>query len=182
MKNRRLYVCMILVMLSLVMVSMPTASWGFATASSTQAASSLCEQNEKIVFSCPVKSSNKIVSLCASRKLTKTEGYLQYRFGLPGKVELEYPKQHGEAQKAFRYSHYFRAQVDSTEISFSIDGYGYTVFDNYNGEEKPAIAEQGVTVTPPTGKKDVTYSCKGRAKIDFGELPDVLENVSSPQQ
>jgi hypothetical protein len=49
----------------------------------------------------------------------------------------------------FQYTHYLRYQVDLTEINFQIDGYEYQLFDTYNGEEKPAIAEQGVSVTAP---------------------------------
>jgi hypothetical protein len=45
---------------------------------------SLCTKGEKVVFSCALKSSTKTVSLCSSQKLTKSEGYLQYRFGVPG--------------------------------------------------------------------------------------------------
>lgn len=149
-------------------------------ASLVQPRTSLCGKNEKVIFTCPVKPANKIVSLCASMPVTKTDGYLQYRFGTPARIELEFPKERAGSQKAFDYNHYFRAQVDLTEISFSIDGYGYTLFDNYNGEEKPAISEQGVTVTRPNAQKDVTYSCRTRAKVDFGNLNEVLENRSSP--
>jgi len=137
----------------------------------------LCENTEKVVFSCQLKGA-KMVSLCGSSKFTKTDGYLQYRFGLPGKVELEYPQQRSDSQKTFHYSHYFRAQVDLTEITFSANGYTYTVFSNYNGEEKPAISDQGVKVTP-TNKKEVSYGCRSKAKADFGDLSDVFENESS---
>src|SRR6187401_870618 len=76
-------------------------------------AGTLCEQTEKIVFSCPIVNSRKIVSLCSSKELTKEKGYLQYRFGVPGKIELEFPNQREQTPKAFKYSHYFRAQVDT---------------------------------------------------------------------
>ncbi len=141
---------------------------------------SLCSKDEKVIFTCPVKPNNKIVSLCASTHVTKTDGYLQYRFGTPAKIELEFPKERTGSQKAFEYNHYFRAKVDLTEISFSIDDYGYTLFDTYNGEEKPPISEQGVTVTRPNGQRDVTYSCRTKAEVDFGNLKEVLENRSSP--
>src|SRR6266480_5829555 len=52
---------------------------------------SLCTKDERVVFSCPVKRPAKIVSVCASKDLTSEHGYLQYRFGLPGKIELEFP-------------------------------------------------------------------------------------------
>jgi len=149
-------------------------------ASPKSAGPSLCNNGETVVFNCSLKGSNKIVSLCSSAKLTKTEGYLQYRFGLPNKIELEYPKDHADSQKSFRYSHYLRAQVDLTEISFASGGYTYTVFDSYNGEEKPSISEQGVNVTSTDGKKDVSLNCRGRAQAKLGNLTDVLENVSEP--
>jgi len=113
--------------------------------------------------------------LCASNTLTKDAGYLQYRFGLPGKIELEFPRQREGSSQSFRYHHYFRAQVDLTEISFTNEGIEYTVFDNYNGEEKPAISEEGVTVTAKG--KDTTLNCNGRAKADFANLDGVLPVV-----
>lgn len=146
----------------------------------TLAAKSHCGKTERVIFSCPLRRSSKVLSLCSSAKLTKTEGYIQYRFGKPGRVELEYPKQRARSQDAFSYNHYFRAQVDLTEISFSVDGYSYTVFDSYNGEEKPAISEAGVTVTPPAGARDITYSCNTKAQADFANLAEVLKSGSEP--
>src|SRR5258708_2469424 len=90
------------------------------TASGSLRSNSLCARGEQTIFSCAVKRSAKIVSLCASRQLTRERGYLQYRFGLPGKVELEFPKDHQATQQQFRYSHYFLFQVDLTEIKFQI--------------------------------------------------------------
>jgi len=145
-------------------------------ASNVAPVSSLCEKAEKVVFSCHLKNSAKIVSLCSSSRLTKTEGYLQYRFGVPGKIELEYPKQRSDAQKSFHYSHYFRARFELTEISFSLDGHTYTVFDNFNGEEKRAITDRGITVKLPGDKKEMSYACRGEAKVDYGDISEAFEN------
>ena len=176
-RNRGLYVS--LVVLSLLIISSLAKSGArYEAQAGSLAVNSLCGKGEKVVFSCPVKRSTKTLSLCASAKLSKTEGYLQYRFGVPGKIDLEYPNDRTGSREAFSYSHYFRAKVDLTEISFSVNGYGYTVFDNYNGEEKPAISEQGVTVTSSNDQKEVTYSCRTRAKVDFADLPEVLKNIS----
>lgn len=141
---------------------------------------SLCEKAEKVVFSCALRRSGKIVSLCSSPKLSKTEGYLQYRFGRPGQIELEFPKDRAESHKVFKYSHYFRAQVDYTTISFTVDGYTYSVFDDYNGEEKPALEDVGLNVTSESSKKEVKYKCQGKPTANFGDLPDTFEN-SFPQ-
>ena len=134
---------------------------------------SLCEKEEKIVFSCTTAKA-KIVSLCSSKQLAKDKGYLQYRFGLPGKIELEFPQQRENTLTVFKYSHYFRAQFDQTEISFSSGGYEYAIFDDYNGEQKPAQSDQGVRITPPNNGKEITLNCRGKAKAQYGDLADVF--------
>ena len=136
-------------------------------------ANSLCAKDERIIFSCPIKRPAKIVSVCASKDLTSDRGYIQYRFGLPGRIELEFPKTRTGTQATFKYSHYFRAQFDETEIGFTADAYEYAIFDDYNGEQKPASHDQGIRVTAPDGK-ETTLSCRGRAKADYGNLGDVL--------
>ena len=161
-----------------------TSAPRFATAFKSQArskplalrANSLCLTDERIIFSCAVKRTAKIISLCASKDLDKERGYLQYRFGLPGRVELEFPKSRTGTQQQFRYSHYFRAQVDLTEIIFTIDGYEYSVFDDYNGEEKPPVSLQGVSVTVPGKPKEVSFVCRTKPKADYSDLSAALPN------
>jgi hypothetical protein len=143
------------------------------TPASPQGAVSLCEKGEKVIFTCAIQKPARIGSLCSSPNVTKEQGYVQYRFGLPGKIELEFPKTRARTQAVFKYSHYFRAQVDETEISFTSDAYQYAIFDDYNGEQKPASHDQGVRVTAPDGK-ETTLSCRGRAKADYSNLGDVL--------
>ena len=132
----------------------------------------LCAADEQIIFSCPIKRSAKIVSLCASQNLTKQAGYLLYRFGLPGKIELEFPQSRSGSQQLFQYSHYFRAQFDQTGITFANGGYEYTIFHDYNGEEKPAIEESGVRVT--ASGKETSLICASKPKVSLGNLEDVL--------
>lgn len=134
----------------------------------------LCAKDERVIFSCPVKRPAKIVSVCASKDLTSHRGYLQYRFGLPGKIELEYPKDRNETQKKFHYTHYFRARFDLTSINFDIDGYEYSVFDDYNGEEKPEIISRGVSVAAPGKPKEVSFVCRAKPKADYSDLQAVL--------
>jgi hypothetical protein len=143
---------------------------------------SLCAKTEQIVFSCLTKRAGKsvaparpkLVSLCASRDLSKERGYLQYRYGLPGKVELEFPRSRTNTQQKFQYTRYLRYQVDLTEISFEIDGYQYQIFDDYNGEERPRISTEGVSVTAPGKPKEVSFVCRTKAKADYSILDDVL--------
>jgi hypothetical protein len=143
---------------------------------STPQLNHLCAKDERVIFSCPVKRPAKIVSVCASKDLASDRGYLQYRFGLPGKIELEYPKDRQGTQAKFQYSHYFRAQFDMTSINFTIDGYEYSVFDDYNGEEKPEISSQGVSVTAPGKPKEISFVCRVKPKADYSDLQAVLPN------
>ena len=135
---------------------------------------SLCARDERIIFSCPVRKPARIVSLCASKDLASDKGYLQYRFGLPGKVELEFPQERTGTQQQFQYTHYFRAQVDETEISFKNNGYEYQITDDYNGEEKPAQSIRGVMVTAPGKPKEVSLACRTKPKADYTDLQAVL--------
>jgi hypothetical protein len=144
------------------------------TESGTLQPITLCAKDERIIFSCPVKRPAKIVSVCASKDLTSERGYLQYRFGIPGKIELEYPQDRNGTQQKFQYSHYFRAQFDTTAINFTIDGYEYSVFDDYNGEEKPGISTQGVSVTAPGKPKEISFVCRTKPKADYSDLQAVL--------
>ena len=150
-----------------------------ATSKSTQpakgTAKTLCESQERVIFSCMLRQPAKIVSVCAAKDLTNDKGYLQYRFGLPAKIELEFPKDRANTQQQFEYSHYFRARVDMTEINFTVNGVSYSVFDDYNGEEKPEVSEQGVAINwPGTNKKEVRYLCSSKSKADYADLQDVL--------
>ena len=162
-------------------LSLVRAGWQRPSAAPLQP-NSLCARTEHVIFSCLTKragsswarSPSRIVSLCASRDLDKEHGYLQYRYGLPGKVELEFPDSRTGTQQMFRYTHYMRYQVDLTEINFEIDGYQYQIFDDYNGEEKPRISTEGVSVTAPGKQKEVSFVCRTKVKADYSMLDDVL--------
>src|SRR5438270_6758919 len=129
----------------------------------------LCQLDEQVMFSCAVKSGKKLLSLCGSKDLTDQTGYLKYRFGLPGQIELEFPTQRQDSQKSFRYAHYYRAQVDRFSVSFTNKGHTYTVFDNYEGDSTPAVHEVGLELTLP-GQKEHTLLCDGTGS---GKLHDL---------
>src|SRR5205807_1654490 len=169
---------LIIVLIAIVFVLTLESTHQFAASpqSNNSQTGTLCEKGERVIFSCPVKRPAKIVSLCASKNLTSETGYLQYRFGLPGKIELEFPKDRTGTQQKFQYTHYFRAQFDLTEISFTNNGYEYQITDDYNGEEKPAQTNQGVSVTAPGKPKEISFVCRTKPKADYTDLQAVLLN------
>jgi hypothetical protein len=49
------------------------------------------------------------------------------------------------------------------------------VFDDYQGEEKPAVSEQGVAINwPGTNKKEVRLLCAAKPKADYADLQAVF--------
>jgi hypothetical protein len=134
-----------------------------------------CREDEEVLFSCPVKDGTTIVSLCGSKHLTAREGYLQYRFGHAGHIELEFPTQRQETQKMFRYAQYSRYQVNRVAVSFQRGGYTYALFDSYEGDMLPKTHQQGVRVTPSgVARKEVTLMCRRAAIGNLYSLSSIL--------
>jgi hypothetical protein len=134
-----------------------------------------CRQEEDILFSCPVKDGTTIVSLCGSKHLTAQEGYLQYRYGRRGHIELEFPAQRQDTQTMFRYAHYSRYQVNRVVVSFQRGGYTYALFDNDEGDILPKTHQQGVQVTPSkAARKEVTLMCRETALGNLHSLSAIL--------
>lgn len=101
------------------------------------APATLCNSDEKIAFPCWV-SGSKMVSLCASPDLSKTTGYLQYRFGNSASIELDYPQRQVSPASAFKYLQYYFPKGGTTAMSFTLSAYRYSLFRTtsafgYNG-------------------------------------------------
>ena len=56
-------------------------------------ADTLCQKDEVTFFNCEIKGSAKVASLCGSPQLDAHRGYVQYRFGRVGKIELTFPQE-----------------------------------------------------------------------------------------
>ena len=83
------------------------------------ASNSHCKIDEKIIFSCLLKKNKKIVSICASNNFSAHDGYLQYRFGKKGKIELVLPVSESSSQA-----------IQAKSLMFSGGGGGYLRFIN----------------------------------------------------
>ena len=134
-------------------------------------AQSLCMGDEQTLFSCRIANSGKQLALCASPQLD-ANGWLVYRFGAPGKVELSFPERREASLQRFGFWHYMRYQTDYTEVSFSIGTTQYKVYDHYQGEEKPAYA-RGVLVTMAPGR-EIDLPCSGKVKSELHKLEGLL--------
>lgn len=131
---------------------------------------SLCIAKEVTVFSCQLTRTEKIVSLCALTSANKGETKaksLRYRFGKIGSPEFQFPTSPDNSLSKFRFSHYFRSQFDSTNVSFRSASFIYDVFDTIDGEASEGEAQRtaGVSVASVNNKKGATLNCKPRSVI-----------------
>lgn len=136
---------------------------------------SLCSSSERIYFSCVTKPGHRLLSLCGSHSMTKTSGYLQYRFGRSGKVELEYPSKRDASTERFRYYHYSRYRIDRQGVVFDHGGYRYAVFHHYEGDTPPEQVIAGVDVSRGVDGPTVReIACTAPTIHDLSALENVL--------
>jgi len=158
---------------------------GLASQARAEVAStiSLCSKAERTVFSCQIKGTGKVVSVCSSTSLRTPERYLQYRFGRAGAIELSYPPQPAKSVAAFTASHYFRARVDRRQLSFSSQGVRYTIFADYEAEEPPERTEAGVVIgRSPQGGREVTLRCRAPFVDHLADLDGMVVPEADPPE
>lgn len=130
-----------------------------------------CRAGEVAYFACQTRA-KKLISLCGAAA-GKAPSALHYRFGPPGKVELEYPSAGAAGSLArFSYNEYTRAMTYYVDIGFVTGGYRYALFKRYDGTESP-VTDYGVSVTAPDGR-DTTIECVGKTTQRLPELAPVL--------
>lgn len=86
----------------------------------------LCKPEEKLVFGCVLE--RKIAAICASANLSSREGYAQYRFGTPARIELTYPTPLAHPDGHFFFSHTDFSGGDNSRMRFKIGTNEYTLF------------------------------------------------------
>jgi hypothetical protein len=139
-------------------------------------AASLCAPGESIVWSCETVKDRKVASVCSSKDLDKSRGYVQYRFGLPGKVELEFPRERANSQSAFKYSRYTRPLVTYLKLEFANSGFTYTISDDFNSEEKPSRRDAGITVAAAgANAAETRLRCRQPITGSLMKLEDVVQ-------
>jgi hypothetical protein len=140
---------------------------------------SLCSSSEQKIFSC--RTGRKIISVCASKAFTRDSGYLQYRFGIKGSIELVYPRSKVPAKDRFYYYDigYSRGWID--HLSFKNGKYKYIVYekflfdgDVYGGDHHTSTS--GIITVDPSGR-EVDLKCNGHVFRSFGPNMKVLQRA-----
>lgn len=117
---------------------------------------SLCRPPEKTYYSCHT-TNKKIISLCGT-----LPGALQYRFGTPGKIELQYPDNAADGTKLMRYAYYFRYRTNYSQVVFDRYDYTYTVFD-YDEQDFGEHHSAGVIAV---GSDGIEHEVKCKEPVD----------------
>lgn len=137
--------------------------------SATASARFLCKADEQVVFGCHSK--GKMISLCASSDVSASKGYLQYRFGKPGNIELAYPAQQEPPKGNFWHSFEPYSGGYSERVRFENSKVQYVVFEDMisTGPSSPdKEMHQGVGILMP-GKQATSRLCDGSGSLRDGE-------------
>lgn len=125
------------------------------------AASSLCSAEEQVVWNCSTQ--KKTLSVCASKDLSATAGYMQYRIGQPNKLEMVFPEDKKHPKGLFQYG----SLPAGAELSFQKGAYGYRIVTMRNGDTEMQVTK---------GDKDIaTIKCLDGTVIDGTLVGEILD-------
>lgn len=107
----------------------------------------LCSANEEVIFTCVTK--RKMYEICASKDLSATSGYMQYRAGLNGKVEFVFPSRRVVPAGYFKFSLLARG----AELTFRNGEFIYEIVE-------PLIGKTGIWVARGNGGAIQAAECQ----------------------
>lgn len=119
-------------------------------------------------------SRNRIVSVCGSADPGALNGYLQYRFGRIGHIEMQYPSMQEGSARQFRFYHYGRYRVERLGLIFRRRNFEYTTYSHYEGDEKPEKTLIGLTVSRDDGRTVSDLRCTLPLVDRLSELEDAV--------
>ena len=146
----------------------------FAASPCLAAAPTLCHADEMVVFSCPTTA--RIVSICASKNISKDGGYMQYRFGRKDRLELAYPDLGSRPAEVFTSGTMMFSGGGGAWLRFSKQPFSYTIFSAIGkwGRSGSVAAIAGVAVQKD-GKVFANYPCSVAAVGELG--PDLFDKL-----
>lgn len=146
-----------------------------SASSTVRASGSLCQNNEKVIFSCPVGHS-KIVSICASGSMTNG-GFVQYRFGQKNKAELTIPSSPKNEGGITIDGNSGGNRSGGSFIRFQNGSYSYVVLNLYSMPSDPETGcngkpcEQIGVHVEKAGKVISRLNCQGTIGSEISDFP-----------
>ncbi|MBI5941245.1 MAG: hypothetical protein HY859_12530 [Caulobacterales bacterium] len=81
-----------------------------------------------------------MISVCASRTISTSEGYMQYRIGKPGALEMRYPETLTHPRGRFRYG---LEHQGNQWLEFDQGGYNYVIYEELRSPEDGVLVSKG---------------------------------------
>lgn len=135
-----------------------------AVACDANATPTLCEPSEIVYFSCRTQA--KILSLCASKDLSRSKGYLQFRQGQKGSVTQTFPATKQHPENLFSNTRdYFTDGVEYA-LRFKADELSYAVYE---------------TITFPTPARNARHQFGLRVAKGDTVIRDIPCRPANPQ-
>ena len=95
----------------------------------TESKTALCSADEDTLFSCGPGHKRQI-SVCSSKKLSPSSGYIQYRAAKDGTVEFQFPEKNVRPSKVFTFKMVPWGQGEDNFLRFHNGKYAYTAYSN----------------------------------------------------
>ncbi len=140
-----------------------TALLCFHLAASASAAPTHCSAQEANVFSC--STGKKIISVCASKDLSRSSGYLQYRFGPKNAPEIEVPEAWEHPESSVKSGNLMFSGGGGAWLRFIKGEFAYVV---YTATGKGWGAKEGVAVEKGD-KRVANIKCKQPSQSIIGK-------------
>ena len=121
----------------------------------------LCEPGENVIWSC--QRNKRTYSFCASAKISSQFGYIQYRAGSPGSLELVFPKNKVPPEGLFDYQ---MGPQGNESIAFKVGEYQYYYL-------KPLRDSKTEVMVEKSGETISSFSCSGGDSFNIIN-PDLL--------
>lgn len=144
-------------------------SWAAASPAPT-----LCNADELVIFSCATGA--RVASICASKSLSKTDGYMQYRFGRNENVELSYPELGAKSVDIYTSGTMMFSGGGGAWLRFKKGPFSYTIFTATGkwGSSGSPLGVGGVAVQKD-GKEFANFRCRADPTSEIG--PDLFQKL-----
>lgn len=97
--------------------------------------------------------------MCASKDLSSTRGFLQYRYGNNRKIELKFPGDLKNSRDQFGYDEYSRPDLSAFIVGFDNGGYRYEISETTEGGDENGTTTRSLLVSAKSGGRSLKLTC-----------------------
>lgn len=121
-------------------------------------------RKRSLCSNCELRENHKFVSICSSKNLVGKNGFLQYRYGEPKKVELAFYKELMNSLAQFDCDEYSRPDLSTFMVGFNNGGYRYEISEATEGVNDDGITTKTLLVSSGVDKRSIKLTCLDNKK------------------